>query len=326
MKPKPIDWLWRNWLPRGKLTLLAGQPGTGKTTIAMAVAATLTTGGRWPDGERCQAGNVLIWSGEDDPTDTLVPRLLASGADVGRVHFIAHTRIDGGEPQPFDPATDMVALRAATDRIGNVRLIVLDPVSTAIQGDSHKNTEVRRGLQPVVDLATATNAAVLGISHLTKGDTGTDPMNRVIGSIAFVALARVVLVAAKIKGVDGVEKRILVRAKSNLGPDSGGFEYHLDMVQALPGIDASRAAWGDAVAGTARELMAEQPETDGRESEDQNDVVEMLKAELVADCWTDSALASKPLLAVGFTKKQIWSGTKKLDVKRKKGGMHNGWY
>ena len=79
-----VNWLWRNWLARGKLHLLAGAPGQGKTTIALAFAATVTSGGRWPDGASCKAGNVLIYSGEDDPSDTLAPRLLASGADMCR--------------------------------------------------------------------------------------------------------------------------------------------------------------------------------------------------------------------------------------------------
>jgi putative DNA primase/helicase len=318
-----VQWLWPDWLALGKFHLLAGAPGQGKTTIAMGMAATVTIGGRWPDGSRCEAGNVLIWSGEDDYTDTLLPRLIAAGVDRGRVFFVDGTRV-GSAVRPFDPSTDTRTLQDAIQKIGSVRLIVIDPVSTAVSGDSHKNTEVRRGLQPLVDLATSINAALLGITHLSKGGQGTDPAQRVIGSIAFTAVARVVLVAARVKGEEGADKRILARSKSNIGPDNGGFEYHLAQVEALPGIDASRVEWGQAVQGSARELLTDPAEQD--DGTDHADAVGLLKAELTADCWTGMTLATQPLKEAGFTKKQIWNASKKLNVVRKKGGMGGGWY
>ena len=88
LTPEPVRWLWQDWLARGKFHLLAGAPGQGKTTIAMGLAATVTAGGLWPDGSRCDAGTVLIWSGEDDYADTLLPRLISAGADKSRVHFV----------------------------------------------------------------------------------------------------------------------------------------------------------------------------------------------------------------------------------------------
>lgn len=323
LTPEPVQWLWPEWLALGKFHLLAGAPGQGKTTIAMGMAATVTIGGRWPDGSCCAAGNVLIWSGEDDYTDTLLPRLIAAGADRGRVFFVDGTRT-GGVVRPFDPSTDTRALKEAIERIGSVRLIVIDPVSTAVAGDSHKNTEVRRGLQPLVDLATTINAALLGITHLSKGGQGSDPAQRVIGSIAFTAVARVVLVAARVKGEDGADKRILARSKSNIGPDNGGFEYHLAQVEALPGIDASRIEWGQAVEGSARELLTDPAE--GDDGTDHADAVSLLKAELTADCWTGMTQATQALKEAGFTKKQIWTASKKLKVDRTKGGMSGGWY
>lgn len=92
IRPEPIRWLWPGWLAAGKFHVLAGAPGTGKTSIALALAATITTGGRWPDGALAASGNVLIWSGEDDPCDTLVPRLIASAADMKRVFFVGDLR------------------------------------------------------------------------------------------------------------------------------------------------------------------------------------------------------------------------------------------
>lgn len=323
LTPEPVQWLWPDWLALGKFHLLAGAPGQGKTTIAMGMAATVTIGGRWPDGSRCAAGHVLIWSGEDDYKDTLLPRLLAAGVDRSRVFFVDGTRT-GGVVRPFDPSTDTRTLKEAIQQIGSVRLIVIDPVSTAVAGDSHKNTEVRRGLQPLVDLATTINAALLGITHLSKGGQGSDPAQRVIGSIAFTAVARVVLVAARVKGEDGADKRILARSKSNIGPDNGGFEYHLAQVEALPGIDASRIEWGQAVEGSARDLLTDPSAQD--DGIDHADAVGLLKAELTPDCWTGMTLATQPLKDAGFTKKQIWNASKKLNVVRKKGGMGGGWY
>lgn len=302
--------------------LLAGAPGQGKTTINQSLAATVTIGGRWPDGTRCSPGNVLMYSGEDDPADTLAPRLLAAGADLSRVHFISGTRT-GGESVPFDPARDMDLLRGTIEQIGNVDLLIVDPIVGAVTGDSHKNTETRRGLQPLVDLAAACRCALIGVTHFSKGGQGGDPSQRVIGSVAFTALARVVLVAAKVKGEDGEPGRILVRAKSNIGPDDGGFEYHLDQVEVADGIEASRVGWGKAVEGTARELLTD-PDADT--DTDEADGKDMLLCELASDSWTPADIACKPLRDAGFSKKQIWSLSKKMGVIKKKSGFQGTWY
>ena len=257
--PEPVTWLWSGWLAAGKMHVLGGAPGTGKTTISMALAATVTTGGRWPDGSKSLAGNVVIWSGEDDPADTLIPRLSLSGADLSRVYFISDV-MDGKDRRSFDPARDMEPLRRKLADIGDVRLLIVDPIVSAVMGDSHKNAEVRRSLQPLVDLAKAMDCALLGITHFSKGTNGRDPVERLTGSLAFGALARVVLVAAKQQedGEDGRSVRIFLRAKSNIGPDDGGFEYDLQQgeLKTHPGIFSSSVLWGSAVEGGARELLA----------------------------------------------------------------------
>jgi putative DNA primase/helicase len=325
LTPKPVAWIWEHWLAQGKLHVLAGAPGQGKTTIALAFAATLTIGGRWPDGKHCNVGNVLIWSGEDDPADTLLPRLVAMGANRDRVFFVEGARV-GGEVVTFDPARDMHQLTRAIEKIGGISLLVVDPIVSAVAGDSHKNTEVRRALQPLVDLAANCNCAVLGISHFSKGGQGQDPTQRVVGSIAFSAVARVVLVAAKVQSDDGTDRRILARSKSNIGPDDGGFEYHIEQSEPLPGIQASYIAWGAAVAGSARELLTEPDDGTDTGASDATDAAKLLEAELVADNWTSSEMASKPLKDAGFSKRQIWKASNKLNVIRKKGGMNEGWY
>ena len=121
--PEPINWLWRDWLALGKLHLLAGAPGTGKTTIGIAFAAAITSGGRWPDGTPVDVGEVLIWSGEDGINDTLLPRFMAAGGNRERLHFVGG-RNDHGEVRPFDPSTDMPALDLLP---GNTDGVVLGP-------------------------------------------------------------------------------------------------------------------------------------------------------------------------------------------------------
>lgn len=322
LTPEPVAWLWRHWLALGKLHILAGAPGQGKTTIAVAVAATVTVGGTFPDGTRCEPGNVLIWSGEDDPADTLLPRLIAAGADKERVFFITGARIDG-EATPFDPARDMAQVLASAEKIGGVSLLIVDPVVSAVAGDSHKNSEVRRSLQPLVDLAGACRCAVLGISHFSKAGQGQDPTQRVVGSVAFSAVARVVWVAAKVHSEDGEDRRILARSKSNIGPDNGGFEYRLEQVEALPGIEASRVSWGAAVEGTARELLTDPtaPGGDGPCA----DAAEFLR-EALCEGPTPVRTIQAEASEAGHKWRTIQRAADSLLVIKKKGGMEGGWY
>lgn len=324
LTPEPVRWMWPDWLALGKLHILAGAPGQGKTTIALACAATVTIAGRWPDGSRCDGGNVLIWSGEDDPADTLLPRLLAAGADKSRCYFVSGTRIDG-EVQSFDPARDMAALEAQAQRIGGIKLLIVDPVVSAVAGDSHKNTEVRRALQPLVDLGSRLDAAVVGISHFSKGGAGSDPASRVVGSIAFTAVARVVLVAAKVKIEDGEDKRILARGKSNIGPDDGGFEYHIEQGEPLPGIRASYVTWGGAVEGTARELLAE-PETDkdtDGDSSAQSEAEEFL-IQLLKDGPSPTKNVEAEAKAAGISWRTVRRASDALGIKKRK--LQGAWY
>lgn len=250
-----VDWVWENWLAAGKLHLLAGQSGTGKTTIALALAATISAGGQWPDGTSLQGtpGDVIIWSGEDDIRDTLAPRLVAAGAHMHRIHIVEGMRARG-RIYPFDPASHLDSLGRAISSLTNPRLIVIDPIVSAISGNSHKNAEVRRGLQPLVDLAIRHSAAVLGITHLSKGTAGLDPVERITGSLAFAALARIVMLTAKSRDEN---TSALMLAQSNVGPDGGGFQYKLqqDVLTTHPQIVASHVVWGTAFEESARRVM-----------------------------------------------------------------------
>lgn len=322
LKPEPVRWLWQHWLALGKLHILAGAPGQGKTTLALAMAATVTIGGRWPDGSKCTQGNILVWSGEDDPADTLLPRLLAAGAERSRCYFIQGTRSADGDVLPFDPARDLQGLLQAIEQIGGVRLLVIDPVVSAVTGDSHKNTEVRRALQPLVNLATACGCAVLGITHFSKGGQGIDPAQRVVGSVAFTAVARVVMVAAKVKSLeDGQDSRILARSKSNIGPDDGGFNYHLEQCEPMPGIQASCIAWGAAVQGTARELLTD---PDEEANEEAQDVAGFLRS-LLADGPLSAKAIYKDADGAGYSRDQIKRASLKLGIEKRKTGMDGGW-
>lgn len=229
IEARPITWLWNGFIPQGKLTLLAGAGGTGKSTLAFNFAATVSNGGAWPDGTRCDvAANVLIWSSEDDAADTITPRLMAVGANLSRCGVISGAIDQNGLRSPFDAARDMDQLREATLQIGGVSLLVIDPIVTAVTGDMHKANDVRRSLQSIVDFATETNCAVVGITHFAKSTAGKNSAERVIGSQAFAALARMVLVAAK---EEDSERRVFTRAKSNNSVDTGGFNYSIEAVE-----------------------------------------------------------------------------------------------
>ena len=165
-----------------------GDPGIGKSFSFCDLAARISTGREFPDGAPCQLGEVLIFSSEDDPGDTLAPRLRAHEADLDRIHFLTVESSEGGFQQ-FDIINHLSQLNDSMKRQPDARLLVLDPL-TAYMGDidSNSNTDVRRVLGPLCEMAQKHQVAVLGVSHLTKKDTRA--VARTLGSMAFVAASR----------------------------------------------------------------------------------------------------------------------------------------
>lgn len=322
VQPEAVRWLWRDWLALGKLHLLAGSAGTGKTTIALSLAASVTTGGGWPDGSApTGAGDVLIWSGEDGVADTLLPRFLASGGDAERIHFVEAASDPARGERPFDPASDMPGLMEAVQDLPDLRLLILDPVVSAITGDSHKNSETRRGLQPVVDFALKLDCAALGITHLAKNSGGRDPLDRVAGSLAFGAVPR--LVMTTVKPSDPKAPRRLLRAKSNNGPDTDGFEYTLRQAP-VPGhaFTAQRTDWGQPLDGSARELMAVETPDDGPSAVDEAEV-------FLLEALKEGPMATKAIRdaaeAHGHNWRSVERAKKILGVKAIKLDFLKGW-
>lgn len=321
INPEPISWIWNGYLAAGKLHILAGVPGTGKTTIALDFAATISLGRAWPDGSSCIVGNILIWSGEDDPKDTLVPRLIAMGADRNNIHFVGEVKGQDTEPRPFNPATDVPDLLKKANEIGNIKLIIVDPIIHAVTGDSHKNGDVRNSLKPLVELATQLNAAILGITHFTKGTQGKEPLDRVTGSLAFGAVARIVLVTAKDATSSSESRSLLARAKSNIGLFGGGFYYRI--VEAnLPnfaGIITSKIVWLEEALGSAQELLC-QPDDHLNELSTLQEAQEYLTSIL-----TDGAMVAKDVYQTcnnaGFSKSTVNRAKKALGIKPYKVGF-----
>lgn len=324
---EPISWVWPGWIAAGKLNVLGGIPGTGKTTIGMDAASRVTRAATWPDGMRNETqGNVIVWSGEDDPADTLVPRLMAMGADLSRVHFVGDMN-DRGRTRAFDPSVDMPALVRKAREVGDVRLLIVDPIVNTVAGDSHKNGEVRRGLAPLVAFGHELRAAVLGITHFSKGTAGKEPLDRITGSLAFGALARLVLGAVKnADAVSGEQSHLLVRIKSNIGPDGDAFTYSLESAEPREGITTSRIAWGELIAGSARDILAEAEQSQSTSPKPSR--LEEAKAFLQRVLAGGVVSASRIIeegRAAGHTEKTLRRAKDELGISATKQGLGGGW-
>lgn len=322
---KPITWLWTGYVPLGKLTLLAGAGGTGKSTLAFSMASIVTTAGEWPDATRCNiAGNALIWSSEDDPADVIKPRLLAMNADTHRVGTIRAVKTLTEGELPFDPARDMDALRDAAKAIGGVTLLIIDPIVSAVSGDMHKANDVRRSLQAIVDFAAEMNCAVIGITHFAKSTAGRNPAERVIGSQAFAAFARMVLVAAKDEDTDN---RVFTRAKSNISLGDGGFNYTIQEVVLPGGIVTTRIVWGAAIQGSSREILATVEKNDNPDdSQPQRKEAKMF----LHDALKDGPRPAREVIELaknqlGISEKTLRRAQHELGIVASKAGFNAGW-
>lgn len=324
IQAQAINWLWSGWLPLGKLTILAGAGGCGKTNLLLALIATITTNGIFPDGSKCtDTGKVLIYSTEDDPNDTLLPRLIANGADLSKIDFIAGRINDKGEREPFDPTKDLPLLNAYAKQNPDIKLLMIDPIISAVGGDSNKATDVRRSLQVVVDFAQEFNCAVVGITHFAKGTSGSSPAERIIGSQAFTALARMVWSAAKREDENDC---ILVRAKSNISTLDGGIKYQIEPETVLENIETTKTAWLGTIEGSARELLSEAESTENSNGT----TVDMAKEFLIDLLSSVENMPSKEVQSqakdAGFSPASIRRAQEKLNIKPFKPHGEKVWF
>jgi len=242
--PKPIRWLWPDRIPLGMFSLLAGQPGVGKTTIAMSMAAIVTRGGTWPfSQDRALQGRVAILTAEDDPKYTLVPRLMAAGADLTRVITVQSVMrpLDDGHTvdAPLMLSEDMHQLHGVMEQYTDTRLMIFDPLSAYLGvKDSHRDSDVRQVLGPLTELAARHGVAVLGITHLSK-NAANSAMARFMGSTGIIAAARAAFLATRHE-----DELMLLPVKNNLAPiDIGGFTYWIKGETVGDGITTSCIEW-----------------------------------------------------------------------------------
>jgi AAA domain len=211
-----VRWLWPGYLPVGKVVVLDGDPGLGKSTVTADLAARITIGKPMLDGSGGgDPGAVVLASAEDGLADTIRPRLELAGADLARVAVIEALELADGRSVPLELPGDLEALEAVVRDVG-ARLVTIDPLMAFLAGtvQASRDQDVRRVLHPVKELAEHTGAAFLVVRHLRKAATET-AVQRGGGSIGIIGAARVGLMVARDPA--DPDRRILAVTKSNVG-------------------------------------------------------------------------------------------------------------
>jgi archaellum biogenesis ATPase FlaH/Fe2+ or Zn2+ uptake regulation protein len=230
VKTQPIDWLWPKRIPLGKITILDGDPGMGKSLLALSVAASVSTGQPMPDGTPGKQGGVILIAPEDSAGDTIKPRLKAAGGDPSCV-LLLNTLVQRNAEKikiadwSFTLSRDLYALEAGIKQYKAV-LVIVDPL-TAVLGkniDQSRDQNVREVFTPLAQLAERTNCAVLIIRHLSKVGTA-NLLYRGAGSIGIIAAARLGLIV--VQDPDDEQKRILATTKNNLSKQANNLTFQV---------------------------------------------------------------------------------------------------
>ena len=219
-----VVWLWKDRIALGKLNAIVGNGGLGKSTIALELAARLSTGRDMPDGTKgLPAADVVVLSLEDGAADTIKPRLLRAGGDDERVHLLTSVRDEQGSPT-LPTLPDDVELVQALIEAFDAKLLIVDPISAYLSSEvnSWRDADMRRALAPLAKLADDLGIAVLLIIHLTKA-MGVDPLHRVAGSVAMGAAVRQIMLVTE--DPHDEDRRLVAQLKSNLARRAKALAY-----------------------------------------------------------------------------------------------------
>lgn len=262
VKPETIEWLWPGRIPFGMLTVLDGNPGVGKSTIMLDLAARLSRGRQLPGGTRHDpCGTVLVMT-EDPNASVIYPRLENHGADMRRIANVDYMEDERGTQLLPTIPDDLAEIHRAII-LKDARLVVIDPIMSYIGGglDANRDQDVRRALAPLAGLAQETGAAIVILRHLTK-TAGGAALYRGQGSIGFIGIARAGLICAD--DPDKPEQKVLAQTKTNLGPPVASLAYR---ITGCPN-GASMIVWEGVSAHTAQDIVS------GTTSEDRSELGE----------------------------------------------------
>ncbi len=321
-----IDWLWPNRYPLRMLSLMAGIGGVGKSTLALYMAAQISTGRPWiddpPETVR-EPGDVIILSAEDTPGDIMVPRLMAMGADLNRICFLQGTKITLSDGTVglvgIDNLTktgDLDMLISVLKKAPNPKLVFIDPY-TAYMGntDSHKNTDVRSFLRPLGDIAADFNIAMVGITHLNKKEDSSADF-RILGSVGQQNAARMVWLIAQ--DPEAEDRRYMVWLKGNLCKRNTGLAYRLmNVLVSPPGTDrseffSSACFEKEPVTLTCHELLAPRKTSKGRPKK-QTEAAEWLES-FLSEGQVDSKLIFDEGNHLGYSESTLKRIKKSMNI------------
>lgn len=269
IEPERVRWAWPGYIPFGHLTLIDGDPGSAKSTLSVDLIARWTSGRPMPDGsEHPGPLNTILVSAEDDPATTIIPRLLAAGANRKRVELVT-----GGlrEDLPFDLGVDLTALGNMVQE-ADARVVVLDPLTAFLPArtDTKMDADVRRVLSPLAHMARQLRFALVVVRHLTKG--GSYALYAGSGSVGFIAAAR----AAYLVTADPTqsnEHRVLAPTKMNLARLPKSLSYTVE--PSVNDQEVPMLHWHGEVAWTAQKLLDKQRGV--KDAEDDTDLIREAK-------------------------------------------------
>ncbi len=229
IRPRSISWLWEGHFPLACASMLCGRPGGGKSLCAYEMAAHVTRGTPWPDGTPCPQGEVIIIAGEDDAPTVGVPRLIAAGADLRRVHIfsmVRHVNEDGQHCETMFSLADLPTLEAVLKAHPDCKLVIIDPVGSFLPGkvDANRENEVRAILGPLCKLAERHGVAVLLVAHPRKA-YGENADDLALGSRAFTGIVRAVWHLSRDRA--DRDRRLLLPGKCNLSREPDGLAFRL---------------------------------------------------------------------------------------------------
>jgi len=306
--PEEIEWLWPDRIPLGMLTILAGDPGVGKSFLSLYIASLVTAAKMTPDDKMAAYGSVVILSAEDSIEHVILPRLNALGANVSKIKAIRCVRCKDADgnvtTDNFNILHDRFELERVLTENPDTKMVIIDPVSAYFGSvDTHKDSNVRSVLAPLVEMAGRFNIALVCIMHLNKGNS-TKACYRTMGSLAFPAAARTVWLISPTPDGPKNPRRLLIAAKHNILKDPTTLAFEIK--------DGRVVFERGAVNITADDVLAPKSNI---EAPERDRAVEWLKELLSAGQSMSSNEIFKLAEEEGFKKHTLENARKELGVK-----------